>query len=80
MTEKIKIRPGSIAHMTLEAEKYDDILYIVADAEQPHEPVKIICKPDYNIDKVMEFVESNFTYGTPYKIIVENSYEVIKND
>ena len=71
-------RPGSIAHMTLEAEKYDDILYLVADAESPFEPVKIICKPDYNISKVQDFIESNFTYGMNYEVIVENNYEAIK--
>ena len=77
MTEN-PFRLGSIAHMTLGAEKYEDILYLIADAKQPHKPIKIICKPDYDIDKVMEFVESNFTFGMAYEIVVENNFEVIK--
>ena len=73
-------RPGSIAHMIREAEKYEDILYLIADAEQPHNPVKIICKPDYNIDKVMEFVNSSFPLSIDYEIVVENNYEVYLNE
>ena len=70
MTENLFI-PGSMAHLTLEAEKYPDILYLISPKDS-FSPVQIICKPNYNIDKVKEFIDDNFTVTMNYEIIVEN--------
>ena len=78
MSEKFNaFRPGSLAHLIVEAEHIEDILYIIAP-ELPEIPVKIICKPNYDIDSVLNFVNDNLEYGIPYDIVVENNYEVIK--
>ena len=77
MTEKFNaFRPGSLAHLIVEAEPIEDILYIIAPDEH-YSPLKIICKPNYNINTVLNFVEDNLPVEIRYEIVVE-SEEIIE--
>ena len=70
---------GSVGYITVEAEKYEDIQHIQADIKKyPHQPLMIICKPDYNKEKVMEFIEDNIPLGTSYEIIVQKDFKELK--
>ena len=70
---------GSPLYLNLEAEKVDDILYLIMP-DSPTDPLKIIVKQDYDIDTVLEFVKNHVPVAVYYEIIVENDFEVIKND
>lgn len=69
-------RFGSAAYLNLEAEPIEDILYIIAPDEH-YSPLKIICKPNYNINTVLNFVEDNLPVEIRYEIVVE-SEEIIE--
>ena len=69
-------QPGSLAYLIVEAESIEDILYIIAPDEH-YSPLKIVCKPNYNIDTVLNFVEANLSVGIKYEIVVE-SEEIIE--
>lgn len=69
--------PGSPAYLNLEAEKVDDILYLIMP-DSPTDPLKIIVKPGYDVDTVLEFVENHVPISVYYKIIVENDFKVIE--
>ena len=69
--------PGSPAYLNLEAEKVDDILYLIIP-DSPTDPLKIIVKQDYDIDTVLEFVKNHMPISVYYKIIVENDFKVIE--
>ena len=68
---------GSPLYLKLEAEKVDDILYLIMP-DSPTDPLKIIVKQDYDIDTVLEFVKNHVPVAVYYEIIVENDFEVIK--
>ena len=70
-------RFGSAAYLNLEAEKVEDILYLIIP-DSSVDPLKIIVKPGYDIDTVLEFVENHMPISVYYKIIVENDFKVIK--
>ena len=70
---------GSPLYLNLEAEKVDDILYLIMP-DSPTDSLKIIVKPDYDIDTVLEFVKNHVPIIVYYEIIVENDFEVIEND
>lgn len=71
--------PGSPAYLNLEAEKVEDILYLIMP-DSPTDPLKIIVKPDYDIDTVLEFVRNHVPVAVYYEIIVENDFKVIENE
>ena len=68
---------GSPLYLKLEAEKVDDILYLIMP-DSPTDPLEIIVKQDYDIDTVLEFVKNHVPVAVYYEIIVENDFEVIK--
>lgn len=68
---------GSPLYLNLEAEKVDDILYLIMP-DSPTDPLEIIVKQDYDIDTVLEFVKNHVPVAVYYEIIVENDFEVIK--
>ena len=68
---------GSPAYLNLEAEKVDDILYLIIPDSLVY-PLKIIVKPGYDIDTVLEFVENHVPIGVYYEIIVENDFKEIE--
>lgn len=70
---------GSTAYLNLEAEKVDDILYLIIP-DRGYDPLKIIVKPGYDIDTVKEFVENHIPFSVYYDIIVENDFKVIENE
>ena len=72
-------RFGSAAYLNLEAEKVEDILYLIIP-DSLVDPLKIIVKPGYDIDTVLEFVENHMPISVYYKIIVENDFKVIENE
>lgn len=72
-----QFNPGSPAYLNLEAEKVDDILYLIMP-DSPTDPLKIIVKQDYDIDTVLEFVENHMPISVYYEIIVENDFKVIE--
>ena len=46
--------------------------------DSPTDPLKIIVKPDYDIDTVLEFVKKHEPISVYYEIIVENDFKVIE--
>lgn len=72
-----QFNPGSPAYLNLEAEKVDDILYLIIPDSLVY-PLKIIVKPGYDIDTVLEFVENHMPISVYYKIIVENDFKEIE--
>lgn len=70
---------GSPAYLNLEAEKVEDILYLIMPNRGGFDPLKIIVKPDYDIDTVLEFVKDHVPITVYYEIIVENDFKVIEN-
>ena len=69
---------GSPLYLNLEAEKVDDILYLILP-DGPSDSLKIIVKPGYDIDTVLEFVKDYVPVAVYYEIIVENDFKVIEN-
>lgn len=68
---------GSMAYLNLEASKVPDILYLI----EPNRTsldfcLKIVCRPGYNIDSVMDFVEEHLPLHLEYEVVVE-SEEII---
>ena len=72
-------RFGSAAYLNLEAEKVEDILYLIIP-DSLVDPLKIIVKPGYDIDTVLEFVKDHVPVAVYYEIIVENDFKVIENE
>ena len=67
---------GSMAHLLYEARKYDDILYIVADVKQPYCPIKIVCKPNYSVEQVKQFIDKTMLVSMEYEVVVENNFNL----
>lgn len=72
------IRFGSMNYTTLMAEKYDDILYVIKSTEKPLIDIDIICKPNYNIEEVLNFTKEHLPLSVTYRIIVEDYTNVIQ--
>jgi len=70
---------GSPLYLNLEAEKVDDILYLIMP-DSLTDSLKIIVKPGYDIDTVLEFVKDHVPIIVYYEIIVENDFKVIENE
>lgn len=69
MTEKeLRFAKGSLAHLQLLSKDYDDII----DVRESVEPCKItvLCKPNYNIDQILEFLQ-NLQLAVDFEIIVQ---------
>lgn len=68
---------GSMAYLNLEASKVPDILYLIEpDITSEDYCLKIVCRPGYNIDSIMEFVEEHLPMHIASEVIVE-SEEII---
>ena len=68
---------GSMAYLNLEASKVPDILYLI----EPNKTsldfcLKIVCRPGYNINSIMEFVDNHLPMDMASEVIVE-SEEII---
>lgn len=68
---------GSPVYLNLEAEKVEDILYLIMP-DRLLDPLKIIVKPDYDIDTVLEFAKNHVPITVYYEIIVENDFKEIE--
>ena len=67
---------GSLNYLIVEADKVDDILYIMWDKDEG--TLKIIVKPNYDIDSVLDFRKNHVPLGIYSKVIVEENYELLK--
>lgn len=68
---------GSMNYLIFEAKKVDDILYLIEpDITSGDYCLKIVCRPGYNIDSIMEFVNDHLPIHIPSEVIVE-SEEII---
>lgn len=68
---------GSMNYLIFEASKVPDILYLI----EPNEAsldfcLKIVCRPGYNIDSIMDFVDDHLPMHMTSEVIVE-SEEII---
>ena len=63
---------GSPAHIRSEAPKYEDIIAIGITKEKLDSTVNIIVKPDYNEDKIKEFIDNTIPLGIAYNIIEDD--------
>ena len=63
---------GSPAHIRAEAPKYEDIIAIGITEEGPWATVNIIVKPNYDEDKIKEFINNTLPLSVEYKIIEDD--------
>lgn len=69
-------RFGTLNYLIVEADKVDDILYIMWDKDE--RTLKIIVKPNYDIGSVLDFRKNHVPYEIYSKVIVEENYELLK--
>jgi len=64
---------GSMAYLIFEASKVPDILYLIApDTMSNDSCLKIVCRPEYNIDSIFRFVDEHLPIHLTSEVIVEN--------
>ena len=66
---------GSFGALKLAAENYDDIIYVMWD--DINHIFKVICMPDYDIDKILEYINENVPLGVVSEVIVENKCKMV---
>jgi len=72
---------GSLNYLIVEADKVDDILYVMRDRDEFGLAfLKIIVKPNYDIDAILEFIREHVALSTTYEIIVEENYELLEKE
>ena len=71
---------GSLIAIQNAAKKYEDIVEVDAKKDDKGFTIlKIVVKPQYNIDFVKDFLENHVPIGTGYDIIVDNTIVNKKN-
>ena len=68
---------GSMAHIIYESKKYDDILYVMNTGQLDYS-IKIVCKPNYSVDQVKQFIDNTMLISMDYEVVVENTSEGIE--
>lgn len=70
---------GSLNYLNFEAELIDNVLYLVMP-DNSFDSLNIVCKPNYNIDTILNFMENNLSFRVYYEIVVENEFKEIGNE
>ena len=70
---------GSLNYLNFEAELIDNVLYLVMP-DNSFDSLNIVCKPNYNIDIILNFVENHLPFSVYYENVVENEFKEIGNE
>ena len=70
-------RPGCLSYIEFEAQRNDNIFYITYDESEYPILVKIIVKPNYDIDSILDFCDNYIPLGIYHQVIVEENLEFL---
>ena len=68
---------GGLRYYEILSRQYEDIHRVELIRESPFSKLRIVCKPDYNVDSVLDFVGELFL-GLDYEVVVEDGYDLVK--